>query len=78
MTYSRVFVGAMMAMSFATGSMAASKEPTLRDKQQAACATDVKKLCPDAMMDEAKATECMKSKRAEVSPECAKMYDVKQ
>lgn len=73
-----VLLGSVMACVFASAAFAATKEPTLRDKEQAACAQDVQRLCPDAMMDEAKATACMKDKRSQVSAACAKMYDAKQ
>ena len=71
-------MGPALLASLSTSALAATKQVTERDKQQAACASDVQKLCPDAMTDETKATACMKDKRSQVSPECAKMYDAKQ
>ena len=74
----RMMTAALFCVASTAAFAATKAEPTLQDKERAACAADVQKLCPDAMMDEAKATACMKGKRAQVSPECAKMYDAKQ
>ena len=73
----KYLLSVMMTAALATSALATTKEVTLQDKQQAACAQDVKRLCPDVMMDVEKATACMKDKRAQVSAECAKMYDAK-
>ena len=54
------------------------KEPTLQDKEQAACTEDVEQLCPGTIPDAGKAEACMKDKRSQVSAECAKMYDAKK
>ena len=78
MVMNKWLLGAALLASLSTSALAATKQVTERDKQQAACATDVQKLCPDAMTDEAKATACMKDKKSQVSPECAKMYDAKK
>jgi hypothetical protein len=73
-----IVLGSVIACVFASNAFATNKEVTMRDKQQAACAQDVQRLCPDAMLDEAKATACMKDKRSQVSATCAKMYDTAQ
>lgn len=52
-------------------------EPSLQDKQQAACYDDVQRLCANAMPDVAKVTACMKDKRPLVSKKCSDMWDVK-
>lgn len=69
------------AATLATGLSAAnamnSPEPTLQDKQQAACYGDVQRLCGSAMPDAAKVTACMKDKRPQVSAKCSAMWDVK-
>lgn len=70
----RILLGTALAASLSTAALAATKSPTLQDKQQAACSADVQKLCADAMPDVDKVTACMKTKRAQVSPGCAKMY----
>lgn len=58
--------------------MAKTKQPSLQDRQQAACYDDVNKLCKDAMPDVDKVTACMKDKKSMVSAKCAAMWDVKQ
>ena len=78
MTYTRLIVCAAATILLSSQAFAVTKEPTLQDKQQAACAPDVQKLCGDAMPDVDKVTACMKTKRAQVSPACAKMYDAKK
>lgn len=75
MTMKQLLLGAAVTMALTTAASAAMKEVTLQDKQQAACVKDVQKLCPGLIPDVDKVTECMKTKRAEVSPECGAMYD---
>lgn len=68
-------LGAAVACSVAAGpAVAATSEPTLQDRQQAACYNDVQRLCQDAVPDVDKVTACMKAKRSQVSAKCAKMY----
>lgn len=78
MTYTRILLGAILAGALSTTAMAAVHNVTLRDRQQAACANDAQTLCASVMPDIEKVTACMKTKRAQVSPECAAMYDVKK
>ena len=74
----RVFVGAVCAVAFSGAAFAMnSPEPTLRDRQQAACYGDVQRLCGSAMPDIDKVTACMKDKRPKVSAKCSAMWDVK-
>ena len=74
----RPMIVASLLCLTATGAMASAKDtPSLQDRQQAACFGDAQKLCGDTIPDVAKTTACMKSKRAQVSPGCAAMYDVK-
>lgn len=49
-------------------------EPTLRDKQQAACYNDVMKYCAEFVPDVDRVTACMAPKRKLVSPGCAAFY----
>ena len=46
------------------------QEPTLRDKQQAACYEDAMRLCGSFVPDEAKVTACMLARIKQVSPGC--------
>ena len=78
MTYARLLLGAALVATLSTSAMAATHNVTLRDRQQAACANDAQTLCASAMPDVDKVTACMKDKRAQVSKECAAMYDVKE
>lgn len=66
-----------VACSISSSAWAASTI-TAQDKQQAACANDVQKLCADTVPDMVKTQACMKAHRAEVSPGCAKMFNVKK
>ena len=45
-----------------------------RTKAEAACISDVVRLCKSAMPDEDKVTNCMESKRHLVSDRCASFY----
>ncbi len=78
MTYTRLIVCAAFTLSLSSAALAAMTEPSLQDKQQAACAPDVQRLCGSAIPDVDKVTACMATKKAQVSPECAKMYDAKK
>ena len=57
-------------------SYARMKEPTLQDRQQAACYDDVQRLCGEAMPSVDKVTACMADKRPLVSAKCSAMWDV--
>lgn len=56
---------------------AVPKEPTIQDRQQAACYDDVQRLCGSAMPSVDKVTACMSDKRPLVSAKCSAMWDVK-
>ncbi len=45
-----------------------------RAKAQAACLSDVIRLCQSAMPDEEKVTACMEGKKAKVNTNCASYY----
>ena len=77
MVMNKLLLGAALMVALTTAASASMKAVTLQDKQQAACYNDVQKLCPGLIPDVDKVTQCMKSKRAEVSPECGAMYDAK-
>lgn len=51
---------------------------TLQDRQQAACYSDVQKLCGQFVPDVAKTEACMMDKRPLVSKKCSDMWDVAQ
>ena len=75
MTYRSLFIAAALATTLASSAWAATtREPSLQDRQQAACADDAQRLCGDVMPDVDKVSACMKVKRAQVSAKCAKMY----
>ena len=78
MILTKCLLGAVLLASMSIASMAATKGPSLQDRQQAACYNDAQKLCPDAIPNVEKVTACMADKRAQVSPACAAMYDVKE
>ena len=54
---------------------ALSYKETLRQQAEHACYNDATTLCKDAVPDEDKITACMKLKRAQLSPECGKVFD---
>ena len=78
MPISKCLMGAaVLAVSFSTVATARSlKGPTLRDQEQQACYNDAMTLCKNDVPDEAKITACMTAKRAQLSPACAKMFDI--
>ena len=78
MTYTKTLLVAVVACSFAAPAVARTKEPTLRDKQQAACYDDAQRLCGTFVPDVGKVTACMKEKRAQVSPKCEAAYHLKK
>ncbi len=73
----RFLLAAVLMCSIPTGAFAVFKEQTLQDRQEAACAGDVQKLCADTIPDLDKTKACMTAKRSQVSAACSKMYDVK-
>lgn len=75
MVLARLCIGAMLTLSL-SGAALANTTLTLRDKQQAACFNDVQTLCGDFLPDEDQTTACMASKRSQVSPGCAKFFDM--
>ena len=77
MTVKILVATAALVASLASAQAMNSPEPTLQDKQQAACYGDVQRLCGAAMPDAAKVTDCMKDKRPQVSAKCSAMWDVK-
>ena len=52
-----------------------SDKAALRAEAEHACYGDAQSLCPDAIPDEAKVTACMKTKHAQLSPACRKIFD---
>ena len=66
-----------LAALVAAGSAAEArtKQPSLREQQEHFCANDAMTLCRDAVPDEARITACMRAKKAQLSPECAKMFE---
>ena len=75
MAMKKLLLGVALTVALTTAASASNKGVTLQDKQQAACFKDVQRLCPGLIPDVDKVTDCMKTKRAEVSPECGAMYD---
>lgn len=72
---------AVCAVALVLSAAAASAKvrvPSDQDKLQAACYPDVKRLCRDAMPDEAKITACMEQQKASISPGCMEAYEATQ
>lgn len=66
----------LTVLAASVGSSRADEEHSFwwRTKAEAACITDVLRLCKSAMPDEDKVTECMKGKKQQVSDRCASYY----
>ena len=60
--------------TMATGALAKTRRPTLRDQEQAACYDDAMTLCKDAVPDEQKIEACMRARLSEVSAGCRKFF----
>ena len=71
MRFAKFCVGTLLTCMAPAAALA---EPTLRDKQQAACFNDVQTLCGDLMPDVDQITACMTTKKAKVSAGCARYY----
>ena len=74
----RTVLCAAMMMSMSTPLWAAkalSDREMLRQQAEHLCYNDAQTLCSDAIPDEDKITACMKLKRAQLSPECGKVFD---
>jgi hypothetical protein len=56
------------------GAQAADHSFWWRTKAEAACLSDVVRLCHSAMPDEDKVTACMETKKQQVSAGCASYY----
>ena len=54
---------------------ALSDREMLRQQAEHVCYNDATTLCGDAVPDEDKIAACMKVKRAQLSPECGKVFD---
>ncbi len=67
---------ALVALTLSAGALKAEEEHSFwwRTRAEAACITDVVRLCRDAMPDEDKVTACMKDKKQQVSAGCAAFY----
>lgn len=79
MMMTRMALGVALAAALCGGTAALAKNsgPTLQDRQQAACYSDVQRLCGNAIPDAAKVEACMADKRPQVSKKCSDMWDVK-
>lgn len=68
-----VTAGLLMALSVAIpASAATASKEQLRQQAQALCSDDAMRLCGDVVADEAQASACMKTHRAQLSPQCQK------
>lgn len=77
MSMTRLMMSAALVFGLTGTAFARMREPTLRDRQQAACFGDVQRLCGSAMPNVEKVTECMKPKKELVSAKCRALWDVK-
>lgn len=62
-----------LALALFAASPAASQSNP-RGEQQAACEDDAYRLCPDAIPDEARITNCLASQKANLSPACRAQF----
>ncbi len=71
----RVFI-VLTVLAASAGSLSAAEEHGFwwRTRAQAACISDVIRLCKSAMPHEDKVTDCMKDKKQQVSAGCAAFY----
>ena len=78
MTFIRSALYTALVMTISTPVLAAkpmSDKERLRQEAEHVCYNDATTLCADAVPDEDKITACMKVKRAQLSPECGKVFD---
>ena len=78
MSFFRTAIAAALLVASASPVLAAkqmSAREQLRAEAEHACYGDAQTLCPDAMPDEGKVEACMRSKRAQLSPGCSKLFD---
>ncbi|MBE7204026.1 MAG: hypothetical protein INR70_40395 [Parafilimonas terrae] len=78
MSSKALILGAVTLIALAGPVMAAKPmkdKDRLRAEAEHLCYDDVMKLCPDNTDDDEKTKGCMKSKRAELSPDCRKVFD---
>ncbi len=68
-------VGAVLSLALSGVSTAKVRNQTLYDKAQHLCYDDAMRLCKDDVPDEDKVQACMTAKRAQLSPECGKIFD---
>jgi hypothetical protein len=52
----------------------ATAETYTREQQQDMCQDDAFRLCNDVIPDEGRVAICLKAKRAELSPNCRKLF----
>ncbi len=78
MTSTHAALCALMALTISTPVLAAkalSDKEMMRQEAEHVCYNDATTLCGDAVPDEDKIAACMKVKRAQLSPECGKVFD---
>lgn len=62
MTRTRILLATLMLCSLSASADARVRQPSLRDREQAACYNDATTLCKDAVPNEAKIERCMRAK----------------
>lgn len=68
-----------VALFSLTASAVSARDLSQRDysnDEQTLCQPDVFRLCNDAVPDEDRIIPCMRAHRAQLSPECRKVFDV--
>lgn len=74
MTRTRILLAAVTLCSLSQTAFARIHQPSLRDREQAACYNDAMRLCKDAVPNEAKIARCMRAKIAQVSTGCRRYF----
>ena len=69
---------AVVLSSFSAGAVLARdlSQKDYSNDEQTLCQPDVFRLCNDAVPDEDRIIACMRARRAQLSPECRKVFDV--
>ena len=78
MNLTRAALCAATALTISTPVLAAkpmSDKERLRQEAEHVCYNDATTLCGDSVPDEDKIAACMTVKRAQLSPECGKVFD---
>ncbi len=68
-------IALLLALSSPAWAGTESLTPEFRRQAVQACTGDAVRLCPQTLLDEEQTAACMKTYRAQLSPECRAVYD---